>query len=139
MSDFVTEDMIELIKAHEGFSSTPYRDTVGILTVGYGRNLEDVGISQEEAERLLRNDVYGLEQSIIRIIPDYYNLSDNRKSVIVNMAFNLGIPRFRQFIKTIDFVNRGLFTEASIEMLNSRWATQVKGRAKYLSDMMRKG
>lgn len=139
MSDFVTEDMIELIKAHEGYSAVPYRDTVGILTVGYGRNLEDVGINEQEADRLLRNDVYGLERSILNLIPKYYALSDNRRSVIVNMAFNLGIPRFSQFIKTIDYINRGLFAEASIEMLDSKWSRQVKGRAKYLSEMMRRG
>ena len=55
MSDHMLQDLIEDLKRDEGFRSHPYRDTVGKLTIGYGRNLDDVGISEREAEQLLHH------------------------------------------------------------------------------------
>ena len=51
------ESMIGMLKRHEGLRLKPYQDTIGKLTIGYGRNLDDRGISKEEAEYLLRNDI----------------------------------------------------------------------------------
>ena len=36
--------LVDVVKLNEGFSSKIYKDTKGIETIGYGRNLKDVGI-----------------------------------------------------------------------------------------------
>ena len=69
----------------------PYKDSLGYLTIGYGRCLDKVGISRDEAERLLENDVSSFVSLCIQNIPFYGKLDAVRQSVLANMAFNLGI------------------------------------------------
>lgn len=77
---------------HEGLRLKPYRCTAGKLTIGVGRNLEDKGISQQEAYELLENDIRECEVQLLTEIPDIYlSLDINRKVVLINMCFNLGI------------------------------------------------
>lgn len=130
--------LLKQVQRHEGCELKPYEDTEGILTIGYGRNLEHNGISQGEADTMLLNDISSVIQEVKQF--DWYEgLSEPRKAVIVNMVFNLGMPRFRKFTNTIAFIEDGLFEEASEEMLNSRWAHQVKGRSIELSRQMATG
>ena len=125
-----------LIK-HEGLKLRPYRDTVGKLTIGTGRNLDDVGITKEEADYLLYNDIYRIEGEIINKLPVYSTLSDNRKIVLMNMGFNLGINGLLKFKKMIAAIENKEWIIAASEMLNSKWARQVKGRAIELAEIMR--
>ena len=92
--------MIELLKKHEGFSNKVYKCTENFLTIGYGRNLETNGITREEAEYLLKNDLKKIIKSLEH--QDFFqNLNKNRKSVIVNMCYNLGLSGFSKFKKMI--------------------------------------
>lgn len=131
-------DLIEMIKRHEGFVSHGYKDSLGYLTIGYGRLIDSRkhgGISEDEAEYLLKNDIERVEKQLNRI-EWYQNLDDKRKAVIVNMAFNLGITGLLQFKNMIAAIERKDYVRASMEMLNSRWASQVKRRADELADIM---
>ena len=126
---------MEQLEFHEGCVLTPYRDSVKVLTIGIGRNLER-GITRDEALFLLSNDI---DRSIneIRAKFHWYDLlSDTRKRVIVDMVFNLGIYRFSKFKKTISFIEREEYKEAATEMLDSKWAIQVGERAGRLAKMM---
>lgn len=127
--------LLKQVQRHEGCELKPYRDTEGVLTIGYGRNLEDVGITKGEAETLLLNDLATAVQEA-KTFDWYAELSEPRKQVIVNMIFNLGRPRFSKFVNTIQFIKDGLFDQASEEMLNSVWAHQVGSRAIELSRQM---
>ena len=136
--------MNELIKTmlvkDEGLRLKPYRDTEGKLTIGVGRNLSDVGISIDEAYYLLANDVKRAEAEAKEIFADVWDeLDDVRKAVIVNMLFNLGKTSFLTFRKFIAAVKAGDWQRAHKEMLNSRWARQVKSRAERLASMMLTG
>lgn len=132
--------VLPLLKMHEGFRSKPYQDTVGKLTIGYGRNLEDVGIEMAEAEVLLKNDVDRALKVIHKCITKktYSNLDLVRQTVLLNMAFNLGY-KLRGFKKMIAALKEGDYNTASVEMLDSKWAGQVKMRAKTLAKMMKTG
>lgn len=134
-----TETLIEMIKRHEGLRLKPYRDTVGILTIGYGRNLEDVGISEDEAELMLQNDIAGARKRLEEIFTAASTLSGPRYNVLVDMIFNLGPGGFMGFRKMRKAVEEGDFERAAQEMLDSKWAVQVKGRAEELARMMRQG
>jgi lysozyme len=125
---------------HEGLRLKAYRDTVGKLTIGIGRNLDDTGISQDEATYLLAGDISRAEQGLLSRYPEWYPALDPvRQSVLINMAFNLGLSSLAGFTHTLDCVARGQYGEASDSMLKSKWAGQVGQRAVELAAQMRTG
>jgi lysozyme len=62
-----------------------------------------------------------------------------RQLIVMDMAFNMGVPRLCKFKKMWAAIEAGDFDTASVEMLDSRWARQVKSRATKLSDAMKTG
>ena len=133
--------MIEDLRADlirdEGLRLKPYRDTVGKLTIGIGRNLDDVGISEHEAIAMLNSDIERTWADLDRIAPWWQGLDDVRKRVLLNMAFNLGIGGLAKFKNTLAAVKEGRYADAADEMLASKWANQVGDRATRLAAMMR--
>ena len=130
--------MIEQIKRHEGVKLKPYHCTAGKLTIGVGRNIEDNGISEREADFLLMNDLSAMADAA-KSYEWYAGLNEPRKAVIINMLFNLGQPRFDKFVNTKQFLADGMYEEAAEEMLNSKWARDVGRRAEELSQQMATG
>src|SRR4030042_478069 len=133
------EKLINLLKKHEGIRLKPYLDTVGKLTIGVGRNLDDVGISKDEAEMMLSNDIDRSIYDLNRHLPWWINLDETRQMVLIDMCFNLGISRLLGFENTLKSIASGEYEIASQQMLQSKWAGQVGNRAKKLSQMMKEG
>ena len=134
----ILQRALKLVKAHEGLELKPYTDTVGKLTIGYGRNLSDRGLSEAEAEHLLINDLRIAEEdarSLSGPIWDYLSL--DRKAVLVDMAFNLGKQRLKGFKRMWAALYNNNYDEAAKEMLDSYWAMQVGQRALNLANIMR--
>lgn len=129
----------EMLKKDEGLKLKPYYCTSNKLTIGVGRNIEDNGISEDEALYMLENDIKGVKQEVLRCFPWLKSHDEVRQAVIINMAFNLGLPTLKKFKNMLHHLQLKNFDQASIEMLDSRWALQVKGRATRLSEMMRTG
>lgn len=130
----------EQLLKHEGLRLKPYRCSAGKLTIGVGRNLEDRGITKDEAVMMLDNDIRLCEEQLIsRIGSVYKGLDEVRKSVLINMCFNLGIGGLLEFKNTLAFISCGDWERAANNMLVSRWAKQVGRRAIELAEMMRKG
>jgi lysozyme len=136
--DVKTMKLIKQLKRHEGYRRLVYECSRGVLTVGIGRNLESVGISEKEAEYLLKNDI---ESAIERL--NKHDLLDGhdevRQAVLINMAFNLGVNGLLKFRKSLNHWRNHEYDEFSKEILNSRWARQVGGRAQELSEQARTG
>lgn len=128
----------ELIR-DEGVRLKPYMDSVGKLTIGVGRNLDDVGITSNEAAMLLDNDILLTMSALDRSLPWWRELDENRQRVLINMAFNLGINGLLKFKTTLKFVESGDYHLAAASMMKSKWAKQVGSRAERLSVMMLKG
>jgi lysozyme len=124
---------------HEGLRLKPYRDTRNKLTIGVGRNLDDVGITRAEALMLLDNDIATVRRDVKRAFPWFAGLDPVRKDVVLDMVFNLGLARFRRFEKTIASIRAGDWENAAREMLESRWANEVGKRATELAAMMERG
>ena len=78
------------LREHEGLCTRQYKDTVGKLSIGIGRNLDDVGISEQEAFFMLDNDISRAIELVGKILPEFQELDDLRQKVLVNMAFNMG-------------------------------------------------
>ena len=133
------KNIIDLLIKHEGLRLKPYRDTVGKLTIGIGRNLDDLGITEAEARYLLENDVLRVSLELVHHFPWYNGLNAARMIVMIDMVFNLGINRFKLFKKLIKAIEVQDWEQAAKEMLDSKWARQVKGRAAELAQMMRDG
>ena len=131
--------LIEQLKRDEGLRLKPYRDSVGKLTLGYGRNLDDEGITQAEAEYLLNNDVIDAASHLHSFLPWTDSLDEVRRGVLINMAFNMGIYSLLKFKSTLGFVEAGEYGKAANSMLASLWATQVGPRAHRLALQMETG
>lgn len=133
-------DLQALLIEHEGLCLTAYRDSVlRKTTIGVGRNLDDKGISRDEAIMLLNRDIADAIDAARRLCPTYDALTHARRMVLVSMAFNLGERGLASFRRFLDAVQREAYDEAADEMLDSDWAQQVKGRAVALARMMRYG
>jgi lysozyme len=131
--------LIEQLKRDEGLRLTPYRDTVGKLTVGYGRNLDAEGISPDEAEYMLHNDLIAHTQALEKALPWVTTLPPVIHDVLVNMAFNMGVPGLLEFKQTLAKIQAGDYVGAAEEVMRSKWATQVGIRAERLSAQLRIG
>lgn len=132
------EELIAEIKRHEGFRPMAYRDTEGFLTIGYGLNL-DAGVSEPLAAHILKWQINDRAKAIAGIIPFWADLSKNRQEVFINMAFNLGIPRFLKFQRMLEAARKGNVSGVCSEMKDSRWYKQVGKRADELIEKYRLG
>jgi len=133
------ETLRDQLKRHEGYRQHPYEDSVGKLTVGYGRNLDDVGVSEVEADIMLKNDMDSAKATLTLYLPWAKRLSQARFDVLHNMAFNMGIGKLVGFVKMLSALRAGDFDKAADEMLDSLWAQQVGTRATELAAQMRNG
>jgi|UniRef100_UPI0040471DBB lysozyme len=131
--------LIEQLKRHEGLKLKPYKCTADKLTIGVGRNLEDVGISEEEAEMLLQNDIQRATVQIQREFPWTTELDEVRFAALINFTFNVGIGTVGKFVNAMALLREGSYDMAADEFLNSRWAKQVGQRAIDVTDQIRTG
>jgi lysozyme len=129
--------LIDLLIKHEGLKLEPYRCTSDKLTIGVGRNLEDCGITEEEAMYLLKNDIKKFHEELTERFYFYSYLDGARKDAMLNMAFNMGVPRLANFVKALDFMSQSKYDKAADEFLDSRWAKQVGNRAIEVAQMIR--
>jgi lysozyme len=127
------------LRAHEGLRLLPYTDTTGHVSIGYGRNLTDCGISATEADFLLSNDIERVVRELHREIPWWVSLDDVRQRVLVDLAFNVGIKGLLGFRRVLRALEARDYQGAADEMLFSTWATQVGPRALALAAMMATG
>ena len=123
----------------EGLRLKPYKCTSGKLTIGVGRNIEDIGISEQEALVLLNNDIDRVFSELQASCDWFVKLSDNRKRALANMEFNLGISRFLEFEKMLSAIENSQFDRAADEAVRSRWAKQVGSRAHRIATLIREG
>jgi len=126
------------LETEEGRRSHIYTDTVGKVTGGIGRNLSDVGFSDDEIDLMLRNDVKRAVEFLNTHFTWWASLDDVRQSVLVDMAFNMGASLL-EFHATLAAIQNSNWHAAHDGMLNSTWAHQVGRRAQYLAQVMLTG
>jgi len=134
---------IHLIKRElmqdEGLRLKPYRCTAGRLTIGVGRNLDDMGITAEEADYLLENDIGRAMAELDRALPWWRGLSEARQRALANMCFNLGIARLMRFKGMLADMAAGDHAGAAREAMDSAWARQVGPRARRIAALLAEG
>jgi lysozyme len=141
------QKLIAELRRDEGVRYSVYKDTKGIDTVGVGHNLQahplpdgwKCPLNDTQVNSLLDDDLEDVFHDLDRNLPWWTDLNDVRQRALANMAFNLGITKLLGFRNTLVAMRQGKYDDAADGMLASAWATQVKGRAQRLADMMRKG
>jgi len=142
-------DYVVYIKQNEGYRAKPYDDAtgkelksgdkiVGKITIGVGRNLSDRGLSNDEIEYLLKNDIVDAYYDVVSVFGDvveYY--PRNVMLVLVDMMFNLGLPRFMQFKKFIQAIKDFDYEKALYELENSRLCKQARNRCERNKTLLR--
>jgi len=144
----ISDKLIEHVKKYEGFKEYPYLDTVGKWTIGFGRNIDDNPLSSEEivdlfnkvgwrtpldaehwAEKLMEKDLEDVENELNRNIPWLSLAEKNEVMVLMDLGFNIGVPRLLHFKNMLHAMDNDDPVTAAYELLNSRYATQTKRRA----------
>lgn len=138
MSTFAISDLIGDLNRDEGRRLKPYVDTVGKTSIGVGRNLTDVGISDGECDTLLQNDIEKTLAWLDANLPWWRKLDAVRQRAIANMAFNMR-ARLLGFTNMLAALQVDDWQKAHDEMLDSLWAKQVGDRATRLANMILTG
>ncbi len=126
----------EYVKRNEGLRTKPYKCSAGKNTIGYGRNLDDKGINEYEAELMFGRDINEAIDDVRSVIENYETLSINRQIVLIDMVFNLGIIRFSKFKNMIREIHGENWNAAGYEIKNSDYYKQVPNRAKRNIELM---
>ena len=134
LKDFATdreevEDILADLRKDEGLRLKVYTDTEGKQTIGYGHNLDALGISEHIAELILEEDFVNTLTELNKHLPWWKTLTKPQRRGLVNMAFNLGIPKLLKFKKMLAALKRGKKECAAAEAIDSKWAKQVGKRA----------
>jgi len=130
------------LRRDEGEVLHAYKDSEGYLTLGVGRLIDKRrggGISLAESAVLLGNDMDAVEAELDLKLPWWRTLDAVRQRVLMNMAFNLGVPGLLKFHSTLKSVRESRWEAAAAGMESSLWRRQVGARAHRLEAMMRTG
>ena len=144
----ITDSFVERLKQLEGFKDKPYFDTVGKVTIGYGRNLEANPLTTNEvralmnrvkwnsrkdaedwAEMLMKKDLARISEELENKLGIWPMCSKSEQIVLLDMAYNVGVPSLLNFKGMLDAIDNDNLTLAAYECLNSKYATTVKTRA----------
>jgi lysozyme len=137
----VTEKLLEMLKRHEGVKSHVYLCSAGYETIGVGRNISKsgMGLSEDEVNYLLENDIIRVIKELSSEYPWFKDLDDVRKDAMIDISFNLGATRLRGFKRALAAMEVADYTTAAKEFLDSKWSRDVRGRATELCYMVETG
>lgn len=136
MRQYSVEKIIDDLKYEEGYRAHCYECSMGAHTVGYGRNIDEeqggLGISEDEAEFLLKNDIHRSALECERF-HWFENLNNRQQSVIIHLCFWIGYPRLTQFKKMAAALANEDWETAADELMDSKLARDIPGRAERLA------
>jgi len=136
----------EQLKIDEGVKYEIYRDHLGYLTFGIGHLITEkdpeygqpvkTEVSADRVNEVFNADVQKYINETKKVFSDLESKPEAIQLVLVNMCFNLGAPRLSNFKKFIAAINDEQWSEAAVEMMDSRWAKQVGPRAERFRDVV---
>ena len=137
----MTEQLLEMLKRHEGVKSHVYLCSAGYETIGVGRNISKsgMGLSGDVVDYLLENDIVRVIKELSSEYPWFKDLDDVRKDAMIDISFNLGATRLRGFKRALAAMEVADYKMAAKEFLDSKWSRDVKGRATELCYMIEMG
>ncbi len=133
--------LVEMLRLHEGVRYKVYLCSEGYETIGVGRNISEggLGLSKDEVDFLLVNDIKRVQDELTRNFPWFLDLNETRRDAMVDICFNLGLTRLRSFANALEAMSYGQYEIAANEFMDSRWSQQVGNRAVEVTEMIRTG
>ena len=133
--------LINMLKRHEGVRNKVYMCPAGYETIGVGRNISEsgLGLSEDEVEYLLKNDILRCRNELLGEYDWFENLDSVRQEAMIDLSFNLGQTKLRTFVKALGHMADGNYEEAGREFYRSRWAEQVGDRSLEVCQMIGSG
>lgn len=137
MNDDFRKKARKMLIRDEGYKAKPYRDTVGKMTIGVGRNLDDVGVSGLTILQMLDEDIDKATEAAFRIFgeAEFCSIPEPQQLAILNMIFNLGEAGFSGFKNTIAAIKARDWQTVRSHALQSKWAKQVGKRAERIAEL----
>lgn len=132
----MSPELLESLKKHEGLRLKAYQDSEGVWTCGYGRNLQQLEITKDQAEVWLIEDAAKAIKELDRAFPGWKDHSEVRQNVLIEMQFNMGASRLAGFLQFWNAMRAKDYKRAAAEMLNSKWAKQAPNRVITLAARM---
>lgn len=139
MTDADRAALVSMLKRHEGVRLMPYKDSRGLLTIGCGRNIEARGITSDESDFLLNNDIDLCVRGLGKNYPWFADLDAARSMALIDLAFNLGLAGLAAFTKFLAAMARTDYENAADELRASAWYSQVGVRGPEIVSMIRGG
>ena len=134
-------ELIEMLRRHEGVRDKVYLCSAGYETIGVGRNISEdgLGLSEDEINFLLNNDIKRVREELTEEYYWFAGLNDARQDAMIDLSFNLGQTRLRGFVKALEAMSREEFENAADEFMDSKWSEQVGDRALEVTEIIRTG
>ena len=130
----------KILVRHEGIRSEPYVCPAGRLSIGIGRNLEDVGLADDEIQYLFLNDLKTANRTARHLFgKEFDHLDPVRRAAIYDLSFNMGQTRLAQFTNFRGSVDVHDWMEAGKHLCDSNYARQLPKRSKRIRHMIEKG
>ena len=142
MKSLNTNRLADQLAKHEGVKRFAYKCPAGKWTIGIGRNIDEdggLGLSDSEIYTLLTNDIRRTEEELSNAFRFFNDLDRVRKDAMINICFNIGLPRLRSFREALREMEAKNYPEAAVEFLDSLWASQVGQRALDVTYMIQHG
>ena len=133
--------LINMLKRHEGVRDKVYMCSAGYETIGVGRNISEsgLGLSNDEIEYLLKNDIERCRNELLGEYDWFKDLDSVRQDAMIDLSFNIGQTKLRTFVKALGYMATGNYEEAGQEFYRSRWAEQVGDRSLEVCQMISSG
>ncbi len=133
--------LVNMLKRHEGVRDKVYMCSAGYETIGVGRNISEsgLGLSNDEIEYLLKNDIMRCQQELLGEYEWFKDLDSVRQDALIDLSFNIGQTKLRTFVKALGYMSEGNYLEAGQEFYRSRWAEQVGDRSLEICQMISSG
>ena len=133
--------LVEMLRLHEGVRYKVYLCSEGYEAIGVGRNISEggLGLSKDEVDFLLVNDIKRVQDELTRNFSWFLDLNEARRDAMVDICFNLGLTRLRSFANALEAMSYGQYEIAANEFMDSRWSQQVGNRAVEVTEMIRTG
>jgi lysozyme len=148
LSDQGVQIASEWLLNDEEYRQFPYDDatgkaptiiTEGLLTIGIGFNLSQVGLSLTESFLILRHRITLLDSALAAKLELYKTLSEPRQIALINMAYNVGIEGLLAFHDTLQALDVGEYLIASKAVMESKAAIDDHYRYERISQTLLTG
>jgi lysozyme len=141
------DDIMNMVKDHEGVRTKPYKDSLGLWTVGVGHLIGDGKtlppewnrtLSDVEVMNLFKKDYQHHKQAAEKI-PGFSNLNMNGQAALIDLTFNMGPSWWKGWPNFTSFMQAGNIDQAANSLIKSKWYSQVGKRAPKIVSLLRSG